>query len=312
MSKATGVVLILSGFAVATYMLPEGDPVAPEIAASRTDIAKSSVVEVQPSAVAETTVPPPRPAFRPIPPAARASEPAVSAPVVVTVARRPSDGSPASSRVPIPRDRDTLVRELQKELRRVGCYDGEITGTWTPASRRAMKAFTDRANASLPIEEPDAVLYAMVHSHAGPMCGKACPSGQGLSENGRCVPAAILAKAHRKTVPAAPASVAAHRPPAEAKAAPVITGWSTTSTPAAPTSTAAAPAAAAPPVGAPPTEGRMALAGPVNEEPANPATAVTPPAPQSPPHAARPAPQKPAKSQPSWAMQILARRDSQN
>ena len=65
-------------------------------------------------------------------------------------------------------------------------------------------------------------------------------------------------------------------------------------------------------VGAPPTEGRMALAGPVNEEPANPATTVTPPAPQSPPHAARPAPQKPAKSQPSWAMQILARRDSQN
>ena len=58
MSKATGVVLILSGFAVATYMLPEGDPGAPEIAVSRTDVAKSSVVEVQPSAVAETTVPP--------------------------------------------------------------------------------------------------------------------------------------------------------------------------------------------------------------------------------------------------------------
>jgi hypothetical protein len=311
MSKATGVVLILSGFAVATYMLPEGDPVAPEIAASRTDVAKSSVVEVQPSAAAEMTVPPPRPAFRPIPPAARTSEPAVSAPVVVTV-QRPSDGSPVSSRVSIPRDRDTLVRELQKELRRVGCYDGEINGTWTPATRRAMKAFTDRANASLPIEEPDAVLYAMVQSHAGPICGKGCPNGQGLSEDGRCVPTAILAKAHRKTVPAAPASVAAHRPPAETKPASVITGWSTTSIPAAPTSTAAAPAAAAPPVGAPPTEGRMALAGPVSEEPANPATTVTPPTPQSPPQAARPAPQKPAKSQPSWAMQILARRDSQN
>jgi peptidoglycan hydrolase-like protein with peptidoglycan-binding domain len=316
MSKGTGFVLIVSGVAVAAFLLPEGDLAVPDLALWRadaaTEIAKSRLAEAAPPAAETIVAPQPRPAFRPVPPA-RTPEPAASAPIVVTVAQRPSDGSAALPRASIPRDRDTLVRELQKELRRVGCYDGEINGVWTPATRRAMKTFTDRANASLPVEEPDAVLYAMVQGQHEAVCGKACPTGQGLSEEGRCVPAAILAKATRKPSPA-PTNVAAHRPPAEHKPASAITGWSTTTTPAPPpTSMAAAqPAPAAPALGPPPTEGRMALAGPVPAEPVNPALAATPAGPPAPPQAARPAPPKPAKSQSSWAMQILARRDSQN
>ena len=40
-----------------------------------------------------------------------------------------------------------FVREVQRELKRVGCYSQEIDGEWGPATRRAMKDFTDRANA---------------------------------------------------------------------------------------------------------------------------------------------------------------------
>ena len=121
---------------------------------------------------------------------------------MVTVAPRPSEPAAASRTAAIPRDRDALARELQKELRRVGCYEGELNGAWTPSTRRAMKAFTDRVNATLPVEEPDAVLFAMVQGQQDRVCGKPCPAGQGISEDGRCLPNAILAKAAKRMSPA--------------------------------------------------------------------------------------------------------------
>ena len=131
-------------------------------------------------------------------PSARAAESA-STPVVVTVTPRPSEPAAVPPRTAaIPRDRDALARELQKELRRVGCYEGELNGAWTPATRRAMKAFTEGVNATLPVEEPDAVLLIMVQSQPDRVCGKPCPPGQGTSEDGRCLPNAILAKAAKK------------------------------------------------------------------------------------------------------------------
>src|SRR5262245_2389990 len=51
-----------------------------------------------------------------------------------------------------PGDRAALARALQRELKRVGCYDGEITGVWTTSSRMAMKAFTEHVNATLPVD----------------------------------------------------------------------------------------------------------------------------------------------------------------
>jgi hypothetical protein len=139
-----------------------------------------------------------------------------------------------------------------------------------------MKTFTDRLNATLPIDEPDAVLFAMVQSQQDRVCGKPCPSDQGLSEDGRCVPNAILAKAASKPSPSA---VATHAPasgwPAAGKSLPAHSGWSTRVTAARPTPSAAgAPAAPTPsqalailapaPATPPPTEGRMALAGPID------------------------------------------------
>jgi len=185
--------------------------------------------------------------------------PSFAAPVVVTIAQRPNEPpAPAPQRAgSVPRDRDAIGRELQKELKRVGCYEGELNGAWTPSTRQAMKAFTDRVNATLPTDEPDSILLTLVQAYQDKVCGKPCPAGQGLSDAGRCVPTAILARAAKKGAP-----VVAAAPPAE-KPTPAITSWSTTTTAAAPTPT--------PVVGAPPpTEGRMALAGPTTPE-------VTPP-----------------------------------
>ena len=55
-------------------------------------------------------------------------------------------------------DRRELTRALQRELKRVHCYDGPIDGEWLLQSKRATKAFLDRVNASLPIDKPDQIL----------------------------------------------------------------------------------------------------------------------------------------------------------
>ena len=91
-----------------------------------------------------------------------------------------------------------LARDLQRELKRAGCYYGDVDGDWGPGSKRAMTEFADRVNASLPVEEPDMVLLALVEAHAGQVCGRTCPTGQGLDGEGRCLPRAILAQSEKK------------------------------------------------------------------------------------------------------------------
>ena len=242
MSKTAGLVLISSGLAVAGYGLSEHLD-----RSQQTDIAKPPATErAADRAVAVSEV---RPAFR--------RPGSFEAPAeVVFVAPRSRELPSPSQRLAIPKDRDTLARELQKELRRVGCYDGEITGVWSSDTRRAMKAFIERMNARLPIEEPDPVLYTMVQGQREVVCGRPCSVGESLSADGHCAPAAILAKMNRKVTPPGSAVVVTasqEKPPM------LITGWSTTTTLAAP---APAMTSSHSESGTPPIEGRMGLAGP--------------------------------------------------
>jgi hypothetical protein len=110
-----------------------------------------------------------------------------------TVLQRAGGSTVAPPLKPVP-PRDSLALELQRELRRVGCYEGQLNGTWTSSTRSAMKAFIDRVNAALPVAEPDYVLLALLQSHPDTACGTECPRGQGLNHDGRCIPNAILAK----------------------------------------------------------------------------------------------------------------------
>lgn len=121
-----------------------------------------------------------------------------------------------------------MGRQLQTELKRVGCYVGDPHGLWTRESREAMSAFIDRANAILPVDEPNGILLALVRTYDGKVCGERCPAGQGLSHTGRCVPHAILAvTSEAKSTPSAPAS------PVQ-RATPAIIGWTTSVAGAAP------------------------------------------------------------------------------
>ncbi|MBO0766332.1 MAG: hypothetical protein J2P50_17320 [Hyphomicrobiaceae bacterium] len=114
----------------------------------------------------------------------------------------------APTKVIDPSDRAALAREIQRELQRVGCYTGEINGVWTTSSRLGMKAFIERVNAALPIDNPDPVLLGLVQSHRDRAC-RVCPQGQTATGTGSgtdtCVPNAVLATA-KKPADASPAA----------------------------------------------------------------------------------------------------------
>jgi peptidoglycan hydrolase-like protein with peptidoglycan-binding domain len=159
--------------------------------------------------------------------------------VIVPAAKVPSFPQHTTS---TPGDRGSLAQELQRELARVGCYDGEIHGVWTTSTRQAMKVFLERVNATLPINQPDGVLLALVRGQRVKTCGTSCPSGQTLVDDGRCVPTALLSREALKD---------------QKKAILATTGWSTITT-LAPTRPSS------------PIEGQMALAGPKPENKAEP------------------------------------------
>ncbi len=178
----------------------------------------------------------------------------VAAPVVVTIApRAPEPAAKVAATSALAGDRVALTRELQRELKRVGCYDGEASGVWTPMTRGAMKAFTARINAALPVEEPDMILLTLVQGQGDKVCGQGCPSGQALVADGRCVPNAILSQS-AKRAPQRAAAEPNNAGPSAASPAPMITGWSTTTSAPQP-----------PPIaGLAPGQERMALAGPTD------------------------------------------------
>ena len=97
----------------------------------------------------------------------------------------------ATSTNPLPQAGALLTKEIQRQLRRVGCSNGEIDGVWTQSTRRAMQTFTNRVNATLPVERPDHVLLAILQSQPDRICNKPCHLGENLAPDGRCAPGAI-------------------------------------------------------------------------------------------------------------------------
>ena len=117
------------------------------------------------------------------------------------VAATPTSTPPQPTTL-VPRDPDNrykLVLDIQQQLRRVGCYWGGMDGYWGIATKGAMKEFTVRVNATLPLDEPDYVQLALIQSQAKTTCG-ACPAGQSLSASGRCV-AQQVATAQKEVLP---------------------------------------------------------------------------------------------------------------
>jgi hypothetical protein len=103
-----------------------------------------------------------------------------------------------------------LARAAQQELYRLGCYNEQINGVWTPHSRSAAQKFLSRVNARLPIEQPDEALVALLKSTKGFVCSE-CPVGEAFNAAGDCVPKALADKPS-KPPPITTGAVADSRP----------------------------------------------------------------------------------------------------
>ena len=86
-----------------------------------------------------------------------------------------------------------LARQIQRQLRRIGCLTSAADGVWGKATKRAMQRFTDRVDADLPLYEPNVVLLMLVEKFEDRACGAPCPTGEAPNARGRCEPAQEIA-----------------------------------------------------------------------------------------------------------------------
>lgn len=204
MQRFGGLLLMLSSLAVVGgYLaLPESQDDAADLA----EVTRISVAPYHSDRTAGSslrTFAPASPAFRDVVESdSRTSAPARQQPVqpwTTVVSAEPSRTAILRSAEPgDARTRFELARDLQRELKRAGCYGGDITGVWSPSTKRAMSAFMDRANATLPINAPDYILLSLVENHGDISCATACPSGQAMSASGRCVPDVVAAQTSKR------------------------------------------------------------------------------------------------------------------
>ncbi len=74
-----------------------------------------------------------------------------------------------------PGDKAALALDVQKELKRVGCYSGEVDGKWGDGTRTALNDFATRAKVSLSADEPtQSALDTLTASKEG-----VCPQSSG-------------------------------------------------------------------------------------------------------------------------------------
>jgi uncharacterized caspase-like protein len=107
------------------------------------------------------------------------------------IAVLPAPGSqpqaPAQNAVSAPAAADPAVaRELQTELRRVGCDPGAVSGVWSPTSQQALEQFNRRAGTSLETTVASVDALDTVKVQRGRICPLTCGSGQ-RADGERCV-----------------------------------------------------------------------------------------------------------------------------
>lgn len=69
-----------------------------------------------------------------------------------------------------------LTRNIQRELKRVGCYSGDIDGEWSAATRTAMSAFNETVRVQFPVATPDYILLTLLQGQTDRACGRTDPS----------------------------------------------------------------------------------------------------------------------------------------
>lgn len=109
----------------------------------------------------------------------------------VKVAALPGFGGPAggfggpAGALPAP-DAVDLPRQLQSELKRVGCYSGDVDGNWGAQSRSSLEAFVKSTGFPITQFDPSLTAWNAVTSQRVRICPLKCDSGE-VEQGGKCV-----------------------------------------------------------------------------------------------------------------------------
>jgi tetratricopeptide (TPR) repeat protein len=141
-------------------------------------------------------------------------------PGTTQIATHSPPGPPAGPNPAIPSDPATLARDLQSELKRVGCDPGPIDAQWGQQTQRALQRFAERTKLALPLAEPTAAALNAVSAQQGRICPLACADHQ-IEANGGCI-ARPQAKTQRRDGPYRRARPQEQEPSAPAAAGPPI------------------------------------------------------------------------------------------
>jgi len=92
--------------------------------------------------------------------------------VQVGAAPAKADQNSASLTTKTYAERFQLVKSIQSELKRVGCYWGRVDGVWGKGSKWAMADFMRAVNAALPTQDPDYIQLKLISSQGSKVCGR--------------------------------------------------------------------------------------------------------------------------------------------
>ena len=112
----------------------------------------------------------------------------------------------------------SVSRQLQTELRRLGCYDASIGDEWSPAAKRALDDFSKRERMTLDSAVASTTALDIVRAKSGKVCAlacgprdeerggqcvrKTCAKGKILDQDGDCVAKDVPHRAPKVAAPA--------------------------------------------------------------------------------------------------------------
>ena len=93
---------------------------------------------------------------------------------------------PGAQASPAAKLTDDLARDLQAELKRVGCDPGNVDGVWSDKAKRALAEFARLSKVTLPNEGATSEALQAVLRQKGRICGIQCGPHE-IEKDGRCV-----------------------------------------------------------------------------------------------------------------------------
>jgi peptidoglycan hydrolase-like protein with peptidoglycan-binding domain len=103
----------------------------------------------------------------------------------VAVAALP-DGNKKSAERSVGSDEpDAMTQSMQKELKRVGCYSGEVDGKWGEGTRDAIQEFADESKMVLSTSQPTEIALNVLAASKAGVCSKSEPSKKSAEKSTR-------------------------------------------------------------------------------------------------------------------------------